>query len=295
MSVRERVLHVNGVRLWTAAQGSGAPLVLLHGGPGLWDHFDELAAMLDGAARVHRYDQRGGGRSGRTPPYDVETFVADLEALRDHWGHERWGLVGHSWGVSLALAYAARHRARVSSLILLGATGVIDDWHDEYLRNAEARRTPDERTRRAELRAMVEDGADLSEEQNREYCALTWMADYADRAQARQLAERLYRPGGPNYEANAALNADWQRLAAEPWFRAAVSQIGCPALIMHGAEDPRPVRLAERLASSLRNARLEIVEQAGHLPWIEQPERARAILLGFLASHARAAAASAVP
>lgn len=281
----EQMVEVNGVRLWTLRHGSGPPLVLLHGGPGLWDCFDELAAMLDGLVEVHRYDQRGGGRSERVPPYDVETFVADLDALRAHWGHERWIVAGHSWGAALALAYAVQHAERVAALVHLDGTGVTDDWHDEYHANADARRTPEERARRGELRAIVkEEPAQLTPELEREYCVLTWMADYADRSRGCELAERLLRSYRPNYEVNEALNADWQRLVTDASFVDAVARIAVPVLMLHGAEDPRPVRPAEQLAASLPNARLTVIDGAGHLPWLERPEETRGALREFLSS-----------
>ncbi|MBI4571525.1 MAG: alpha/beta hydrolase [Chloroflexi bacterium] len=278
----ERFVEANGARLWTARHGSGPPLVLLHGGPGLWDYFDELATLLDDLVEVHRYDQRGGGRSQRVGPYDIETFVADLEALRAHWGHERWTVAGHSWGAALALAYAVAHPGRTEAVLHIDGTGVIDDWHEECEANADARRTPEQRARRAELWAIVKSGGTLAPELDREYCVLTWMADYAGRARAQQLASQLLRPYRPSYDVNAALTSDWARLTGDASFVAAAARIDAPVLVVHGADDPRPARLAERLASSLPRAELAIIPEAGHLPWVEQPERTRDVLRGFL-------------
>jgi len=280
----EAIVDVNGVRLWTARHGSGPPLALLHGGPGLWDYIDDLAAMIDGTVEVHRYDQRGGGRSAAVLPYDVETFVADLDALRAHWGHERWTVAGHSWGASLALAYAVAHRARVEALVLIDGTGIVDDWREEYHANADARRTPAQRERLARLRAIVKGTREgWTPELEREYCVLTWLADYADPDAGAGHAGRLLRDTGPNYDANAALGADLKRLHADPAFVERVRAIDVPALVLHGALDPRPARLAERLAATLPDATLEIVPDAGHLPWVEQPGRVRDALRGFLA------------
>ena len=93
---------MNGVSLWTATQGSGPPAVLCHGGPGIYDYLEPVAAMIHDLATVHRYDQRGCGRSQDEPPCDVATFVADLDALRAHGGYESWTVIGHSWGAFLA-------------------------------------------------------------------------------------------------------------------------------------------------------------------------------------------------
>lgn len=90
------LVEVLGATLWTASQGAGIPLVLCHGGPGLSDNLGSVAAMVDDIAVVHRYDQRGSGRSRFEGPFDVASFVADLDALRRHWGHRRWVVGGHS-------------------------------------------------------------------------------------------------------------------------------------------------------------------------------------------------------
>ena len=154
MSAEEYVV-ANGSRFWTARGGSGPPVVLLHGGPGLYDYFDDLEAMLADSFDVHRYDQRGSGRSERVLPYEVATFVADLDALRAHWGHDRWTLVGHSWGAGLALAYAVEHLDRVTALVHMDGTGLIKDWQEEYHSVSDERRTPAQRARRNELQAAM--------------------------------------------------------------------------------------------------------------------------------------------
>jgi len=53
----------HGCRPWTAETGRGAPLIVCHGGPGLWDMFGSLADSLAGDVRVVRWDQRGCGPS----------------------------------------------------------------------------------------------------------------------------------------------------------------------------------------------------------------------------------------
>ncbi|HJS95420.1 MAG TPA: alpha/beta fold hydrolase [Solirubrobacteraceae bacterium] len=112
------IVEVEGASLWTETQGAGVPLVLCHGGPGLSDNLQPVAARVDDLARVHRYDQRGSGRSRSAGPFDVASFVADLDALRRHWGHERWLVGGHSWGANLALCYAVTHPHRTIAVRL---------------------------------------------------------------------------------------------------------------------------------------------------------------------------------
>jgi proline iminopeptidase len=105
----------------------GKPVVFLHGGPGAGTSPLQRRFFDASAYRVVLFDQRGCGRS--TPhvatkdPDEHNTtwhLVADMEALREHLGIERWQLLGGSWGATLALAYAQRHPERVTEIILRG-------------------------------------------------------------------------------------------------------------------------------------------------------------------------------
>jgi proline iminopeptidase len=142
--MRERVVAVNGAKLWVAEQGAGPPIVLCSGGAGLCDYLGPVAATVDDVAQVYRFDPRGCGRSSATPPYDMPTLLADLDALRSTMGHERWVVAGHSFGADLALAYALEHTARVRALVYISGTGVQDDrqWHAAYEAGRAAGRDP---------------------------------------------------------------------------------------------------------------------------------------------------------
>jgi proline iminopeptidase len=97
--------------------GSGDPILLLHGGPGMGNYFDSFPETLS-PHRVVSYDQRGCGRSSCDGSFDVAAQVADLDAIRQHLGAGRIHLFGHSWGGLLAQLYAKAHPARVASLVL---------------------------------------------------------------------------------------------------------------------------------------------------------------------------------
>src|SRR6476620_8996289 len=119
---RTESVRLGDVDLFVRRIGSGPPVVVLHGGPGA-DHeylrpgFDALA---QGRELIY-YDQRGGGRSpvARNVPVGWREQVADLEALRQHWGLERLTVAGYSWGGLLAVLYALAHPGRVGRLALV--------------------------------------------------------------------------------------------------------------------------------------------------------------------------------
>ncbi len=269
----------DGVRLWTARAGAGPPLVLCHGGPGLWDAFEPLAEMVDDLVTVHRWDQRGSGRSERQGPYTVARFVADLEDLRSHFGHPAWVVGGHSWGATLALAYALTHPDRVRGLVYLSGSGIGRAWHGPYQAEVDRRRTLGQRQRLGALRDSVR-----SPEEETEYRALRWTPDFADRDRGVELAGRLARVAFEiNHEANAALGAEVQT-----WDEADLAgrcrALSTPALLVHGAGDPRPAEAISSLAEALPLASVAVLPGVGHYPWLERPELLRTELRHFLAS-----------
>ncbi|HEX7695384.1 MAG TPA: proline iminopeptidase-family hydrolase [Sphingomonas sp.] len=111
----EKMVPVEGGRVYVRVNGKlgGAkpPIVMLHGGPGGdHEHFMPAVALADERAVV-LYDQLDSGQSDR--PNDpknwrVERFVDEIDLVREALGIERWHLLGHSWGGTLALEYGAR-------------------------------------------------------------------------------------------------------------------------------------------------------------------------------------------
>ena len=102
-------------------RAGGIPALFLHGGPGSGSQ--HLHRRLFDPARFHAFlfDQRGAGRSHPYLSLDANTtqhLVADIEAIREHFGIERWLVVGGSWGSTLAIAYAEAHPERVTGLAL---------------------------------------------------------------------------------------------------------------------------------------------------------------------------------
>jgi proline iminopeptidase len=103
---------------------SGEPWLLLHGGPGGACHPGLLQPLDLSRQRAIAPDQRGCGASrprGCTQGNHTAALVADLEALRQHLGLERWSLLAGSWGTVVALAYARQHPKRVQRVVLRAA------------------------------------------------------------------------------------------------------------------------------------------------------------------------------
>lgn len=253
---------------WTRRGRAGAPhVVLLHGGPGLWDYLEPLAELIGDEATVHRYDQRGCGQSSAVAEQSMARSVADLEQLRTHWGLASWVVIGHSFGAGLALAHAAAHPDRVAVVGHLAGVG-IGDWGTPFA--AERRR------RAAPFQDRLDElsGRDRTAAEEVEWRRLTWATDYTELtvglAAAQGMAES---PNLINYEANRALRLVDADLIA---WAAATS---CPVYYVHGTADPRPAANAMLLADRTPIARKRVVTDAGHVPWVEQPEQVRELLI----------------
>jgi proline iminopeptidase len=271
----------DGVTLWVEVSGSGdgLPLVLCHGGPGLWDNLGPLAALLDHGRRVVRWDQRGCGRSGGSGgPFSLSQSLADLATIRRHLGLERWIIGGHSWGAALALRAVLAEPGTAAGLLYLSGTGLGRTWRSAYKAAPAERLTPEQLARAEELESL----ASRTSAQEVEWRTLRWAPDFANRERALELASiDASAPWPVNMACNAAINAETKK-----WDTAALLQqcrsLDVPALLVHGSGDPRPPFAIDDLAAAIPTAEVRIIDEAGHTPWLERPGAVAAIVATWL-------------
>jgi proline iminopeptidase len=267
-------LH-DGTRLWTATEGHGIPIVLNHGGPGGYDHLEPVARLIDDIARVHRYDQRGGGRSVSHGPFTIAQLIADLECLRRHWRHDRWVVAGHSWGAHLALFYALAHPEQTAGLIFMSGPPLDWGWGPARRETRLPRLT---RAERAEL-AQLEQAAVQNAQARARLRELWWLTDFAERKTA-----ALHAPltaFAPDDALIDQLEDDWQlHLGTE--LRGRVRRLSLPALVLHGEADPLPADGPRELADLLPDAVWRLLTGVGHVPWLERTAELQNALRTFL-------------
>ncbi|MGW2820775.1 alpha/beta fold hydrolase [Streptomyces sp. NPDC001443] len=270
---QETVTTDDGVRLWASCSGRGEPLVLCHGGPGLWDMFADAAGPLAALATVVRWDQRGCGRSERCAgPWTAARFVADLDAVRRHFGFGRTALLGHSWGAQLALEYALAHPERVSALVYAAGTGIGPDadWRDAYAANFLAR-LADRPGRLAHWRELT-DRPPRDDSRERERAVLRWSAEFADRERAPELAARMAEPWfAVNDACNRALDRERRLRCGTAELYEACRALRVPVTILDGAHDIRPRSAVDSLERALPRVRRVTLPEAGHMLWTEEP------------------------
>ncbi len=110
------------------------------------------------------------------------------------------------------------------------------------------------------------------------------MPDFGDRERSAELAAiDANAPWTINRACNAALNAE-----TKAWNAAALlgecSALEVPAVLVHGAEDPRPPTAVTDLAAAIPGAELHVIEGVGHSPWLERPGTVAGILRPWLRS-----------
>ena len=271
----------DGTVLWVerTGGGSGVPLVLCHGGPGLWDNLGPLAALLDHDRDVIRWDQRGCGRSGGADgPFSLAQSIADLEAIRRGLGIAHWVVGGHSWGASLALRAVLDAPERVAGLLYLSGTGLGRSWSPSYKAAPAERLTPEQLARCEALEAMP----NRTPSEEVEWRSLRWAPDFADRQRALELALiDADVPWAVNTACNATINAE-----TKTWDTPAVLEqcrsLDVPTLIVHGAADPRPPYAIDDLADALPDVDVCIIGEVGHIPWLERPGAVAALVRPWL-------------
>jgi len=268
---------------WTVRGESGPYVVVLAGGPGLdVDYLSSMADVLDDSYRVVMLEQRGTGRS-LLPAVDESTlswdgYLGDLEALRAALGEEKLTLVGHSWGMTYALAYAGTYPERTRGVVSMGSAPITEGYLRVFSDNRVARLHPSER----ELYDFWTTPERWQAEPDRalyEYLRAISPTDFWDRAKGLEFAA-TWRPEWCHAAVGDIVDRTiWAGLD----LRSRLDRIEAPVLIVHGRQDVAGEANELEAALHLAHGEVRFVERAGHYPWIDQPQATWDAVLPFLA------------
>ena len=282
-------IDVNGTRLWFDVEGTALvpdgpqmrerpTLLLIHGGPGGYDHsyFRPWFSRFTDVAQVVYLDLRDHGRSARHDPlaWNFETCADDVRAFCEALGIVRPVLLGHSMGGFVALLHGARHPGHAGGLILVSTCA---RWDTDRLVEGFRRVAGDEV---AELARRDFGGDDVTDAESARVSA----AFGPTVPTAEVLGRRVENPemGVPGMELVRRLDI--------------VDQLGvitAPTLVCVGALDPvTPVGAAQEVVGALAPGvgRIEVIDGAGHFPWLDASAAIEASIRTFLAEVAHAAA-----
>lgn len=275
MPVKEGYVHRDSVKLYYRVVGSGKDTIMvLHGGPGL--HLNYLDADLRPLALTHTliyYDQRNAGRSTLvtdTTKLKIRDYVADLEAIRQHFRIDRINLIGHSWGGFLAAQYALQFPEKMRSLLLVdpGPPPAYQPYFDSF--------DPTKRLDSLRLKKMEKAQEGWADSENPyKNCwdffgefgrAYTYNPDYIRQAWGGicNAPQDVLTSKLRSY-VMADLGQDYD-------FRKELEELDLPVLILYGEKDPVPFGGIKQWNNSFKNSRLEVIKKAGHFAYFEQPE-----------------------
>lgn len=272
-----RVL-VNGVHLNVRVEGSGPPLVALHGFTGdmdTWRGFARAAARHQHT--VVRIDLLGHGRSdcpSDPQRYSMERCAEDLTRVLDVLGLRRAAWMGYSLGGRIALGLALAAPERCLALVLEGASPGLAD--------------PAERAQRV---ASDEGLARLLEEKGVPSFVEVWEAQPLWASQRRLPPEERLRLRAQRLRNRAAGLAGSLRgigTGAQPSYHHRLRGLGLPTLMVVGEEDSKFREIAQTMCRLLPQGQLAAIPQAGHTAHLEQPERFNRTVLDFLQRQGRA-------
>lgn len=255
--------------------GAGPMLVCHPGGPGFAGaELGDLGGLSRSRTLV-LLDPRGTGGSDPAPDYSFDGYAADLDQLRAHLGLTRMDLLGFSHGGSVAIHYAATYPDGVDRLVLAGAVVAVDDeakkFADEYLESKSGEPWHDD----AVAALAGEDNGNVGDIAGlwvRE--APLFFSNWDERYLPAVLAEGVGASSAPLEQVNTA-KID---------LRSELARITATTLVVSGRDDflCRP-QAANELARDINGARLVMIEDAGHMMFIEQPDAFREAVAAFLA------------
>jgi pimeloyl-ACP methyl ester carboxylesterase len=268
----EFTTHDDGPLIAGRRAGSGPPVLLLHGGPGLgFEYLRELADELAQENDVAWYQQRGLEPSAAEGPYTVAMDVGDARRVLDVLGWQRAHVVGHSWGGHLALHVAEAMPERLLGVLAVDPLGSVGDGRWPEFEEEIFRRTPESVRERAHELDERTTAGEAGEELALGGMRLVWPAYFADPAHA---------PPMPDLRIATERSAEMvpSIFAELPALEAGLPGIRVPVGFVHGSRSPMPLAASTDAAERIPGAWVEVVEGAGHFVWVEAPGAVRASL-----------------
>lgn len=270
-----------GVPIHYRVFGSGEPLLIINGGPGLdSDGFVYLAKKLSKHNQCIIYDQRGMGLSRVAIPdkntINMAQMAQDMEVLRQHLGLEAWHILGHSFGGIMATYYAHLYPERIKKLILSSSGGMDMAFMQTIGGEINKKLSKEERKQLAYWTDKLEKG-DTSYQTRFERAKVLAKPYLQNPEHIPTLAERLTRV---NYEINELVVQDL--LAMNYDYTEKFKQFTKPVLVLHGRQDVIQVRIAQKTAASFSKSRLVLLNNTAHYGWLDSPDRYFAEIETFL-------------
>jgi pimeloyl-ACP methyl ester carboxylesterase len=248
-----RYVEIDGITVRYQGGGQGPQVLLLHGWGGRIESFTPVYSDLVRSYTVHAFDFPGFGASSLPPiPWGSAEYARLTLKLMDLLELVKPHMIAHSFGGQVAIRLAATRSDRVGKLVLVGSAGI------------RTRRTPAVRLKRSAARVG------------------RWLAAHGGWI-GEKLRDAIYRRVQSEDYANAGpLRATLVKVVNED-LRELLPRIQSPTLLVWGEHDRDvPLTAGQLMAELIPEARMVVLENAGHFPYLDQFGRFRLIIGRFL-------------
>jgi proline iminopeptidase len=209
---------------------------------------------------------------------NMELCLKDIDGLREHLGYEKISLMGNSFGGLITMSYAVKYPDRVKSIILAGSAGIDLEFTSYFRANIQSRLSIQEVEEIQSWSGSIRNNVNVKKA-NYEMMKLTVPAYFFYKKYAEGFLNEI------NEETYNHLVSDflWMDLITKgydlkPHFKDFTSK----ALIIIGRQDIVGETTAYKMHKNIPDSELLIIEECGHIPWIEQPVIFYKTVRGFL-------------
>ncbi len=287
MTHPEGIIAVPGGNVWFKRVGGGAglPLLAIHGGPGLPHNYLRSLERLANEREVIFWDQLGCGNSecpSNPELWTMERSVAEMDAVVQALGLDRFHIFGNSWGAMLAQQYVLDVTSGAVSLTISNSIASIPQFSGMVARL------------KSDLHPATQSAIDRHEAAGTTYSAeyqdaiRTWNETYLCRVRPwpTELLEAFANMGteifetmfGPSDFHIVGTIRNWDvfdRLA----------EITLPTLVLAGRFDECVPEHMWEMHQRIAGSQFELFESSAHMPFIEEPDRFDQVMRGFLRRH----------
>lgn len=271
-SQTENTIDSGNSRLHYKTFGTGKPILIINGGPGM--NSEGFAFIAQELAKMNFktiiYDQRGTGKSVVSNPnpgnITMDLMVTDIENLRKYLKIEKWTVFGQSFGGMMATYYASKHPNRIEKLIFSASGGInlgFTKYAGERL-NANLSAVQIDSLNYYQDRISQGDNSVNTRNSRTKFLANAYVYD---KSKAPIIANRLTQT---NFEINQLVFEDLRKINYE--CSKSFQNFKPKVLVLQGKNDIISVKTAEEIAAAFSNSKLVLMDNCGHYGWLDAPD-----------------------
>lgn len=251
--------------------GSGKPLLIINGGPGMnSEGFEGLAKTLSANFQSIIYDQRGTGKSTLnvldSSTINMKLMIDDIESIRKHLKIEKWSVLGHSFGGMVASYYATQYPEHIEKIVLSSSGGIDLDLLNYVQGQINSKLS------KSDLDSVNYWTKKINEGDNGHYAKLERGKHLApayviDKKYIPIIAERLTQL---NSAINQLIWADLTKINFN--CKTKLKLFSNPVLIIQGKQDIIKAETAEKAHHALPNSKVVYMDHCIHYGWLDNEE-----------------------